>query len=386
MLFLKECKKVIWSLIYVVYLVAVIVIFNTQFGCELNEKIEKPKATDNYYGLIQTNDENVIMSGAIYSLMDEYEMNCFVSYPFGIYKEVKLTQAEKAKMDQIISNLIEEDKMTIKSTLTYDEFLNYMKQADELLGGNSKYNQSGISSEFANIPMSYEEALAEYESITTKGELGKTYIRLFCDYLGIILGIMPIFVCASMWQSDKKHRVEALVYSRKISSFKLVGIRYAALLAGMFLPVAGTYIYTMFKLNGLYAQVDIEILETFGLMILWLLPQIMIILSLGTFISILWSVLGAVFVQIVWWFMNVIVKMKLTGGITKWDLVVRHNKLGEVQLFNAQWDTFVWNRMFYFILAVVLFVASVIVYNYKRKGKLNGKRMLHKHNKSKFEA
>ena len=81
-----------------------------------------------------------------------------------------------------------------------------------------------------------------------------------------------------------------------------------------------------------------------------------------------------------------LVKMQLSGNITKWDLVVRHNTLAEVELFYTQWDNFVWNRVFYLVLSMVLLGIAIILYDNKRKGKFNGKRMLRKNHTSKSEA
>ena len=81
-----------------------------------------------------------------------------------------------------------------------------------------------------------------------------------------------------------------------------------------------------------------------------------------------------------------LVKMQLSGNITKWDLVVRHNTLAEVELFYTQWDNFVWNRVFYSVLSVVLLGIAIILYDNKRKGKLNGKRVLRKNHTSKSKT
>lgn len=386
MLFFKECKKICFSLTFLVYLVAVIAIYSTQFGTELEAPLTEPSITDEYYGLVKTEDENIIMNSAVYALLYDYEMNTYTCYPFGFYKEVKLNQSEMEEMKRVIGKLTESDNVTIKSTLTYEEFLNCMEEADEILGGGSNYSLKGIENNFAKIPMSYEEAMEEYENIVEGRELSKSYTRLFCDYVGIILGIMPIFVCTELWQADKKNGVEPLLFSRKIASAKLVGIRYMALLSAMLLPVFITFIYTIIRVVSLYGAEKTAFGESLGLMLLWLVPEIMILISVGTIVAILWSAFGAILIQAIWWLMNVLVKMQLSGNITKWDLVVRHNTLAEVELFYTQWDNFVWNRVFYSVLSVVLLGIAIILYDNKRKGKLNGKRVLRKNHTSKSKT
>ena len=376
--FWKECKKIVFSLTYVVYLVAVIAIYATQFGVELKEPLNAPKAGDDYYGLVKTDDEETIMTSALYSLLYEYGENTYIAYPFGLYKEIKLNESEKVQMERIIAGLTEADNLTISETVTYEEFLQAMEEVDDLLGGGSSYSKNGILTNFASVTMTYEDALAEYESLTQGKELLKSYTRLFCDYMGIILAIMPIFVCAALWQADKKAGIEALIFSRKISSIKLVGVRYLALLFMLFLPIAGTYIHTIISLNSLYKAAEFALAPSVGMMLLWLLPEIMIVISLGMVVSILWLAFGAIFVQVIWWFFNVMLKLQLSGAITKWDLVVRHNTLYEVQLFYSQYDTFVWNRVFYLTISVLLFGVAVWIYDKKRKGQCNGKSRLFK--------
>ena len=383
MLFCKECKKIICTLTYIVYLVAVVAVFATQFEGELDEPVKKPSVGADYYGIIKTEDERVIMESAVSYLLYEYEMNTYTTYPLGFIKEVKLNQSERVQMEHIIRKLTDVDNQTVRESLTYDEFLNCMKKVDTILGGGSSYSESGIENNFAKIPMTYEQAMEEYETLLSKDELTNTYTRLFCDYLGIILGIMPIFVCAWLWQADKRAGAEPLIFSRKISSVKLVGTRYLALFTSMFLPVAATYIYTLVKLGSLYSEIGLTIVESFGLMLLWLVPEMLIVISIGTLLTILWSAYGAIFVQIIWWFTNVILKTQLSGSITRGDLVIRHNTLAEVNLFYSQWDTFVLNRIMYLALAIVFLAISVILYDSKRKGKLNGKRMLRKNHTSK---
>ena len=42
--------------------------------------------------------------------------------------------------------------------------------------------------------MTYEQALLEYDNILYKDKVSGAYARLFCDYIGIILGLLPVFL------------------------------------------------------------------------------------------------------------------------------------------------------------------------------------------------
>ena len=217
--------------------------------------------------------------------------------------------------------------------------------------------------------MDYASALAEYHVIMTNEEIGKAYIRLYCDYMGIFLAIMPVFAAAAFWDMDRRSRAEALIYSRKTSSVKIAGIRYAALVFCMMLPLLVTLLHAVICLNGLYPELDIVWWKGFWLAAFWLLPELMTVIALGVVVTELISPLPAFFLQGFWWDLS-IGQNELTGTMTKWNLVLRHNSLAKLQIFQEEYQTFLWNRSFYLILAVGLIALEVFLLHRKRSGKL----------------
>ena len=118
-------------------------------------------------------------------------------------------------------------------------------------------------------------------------------------------------------------------------------------------------------------------MEAAGLVILWLLPSITIVVSVGAFLSELLSPLLAIFVQGAWWYAALEMN-ELTGSITKYTLIIRHNSLGKASLFREQFSDFIWNRIGYFILSLILVGLVIFVYEKIRKGNYHGKRNLWK--------
>lgn len=420
MLFLKECKKVICSLTFVVYAVTVVIMYVTQFTDVLEEPVLPPQQGLDYYGFMAKEVPEILMPAAAEGLVSEYLSNSYVAYPFGIYKQVKLGESDKAKMADIIeeltgispkelnefeqydaggySQVMDENgnptmvyreavlpEIHFPTDMSYGYFKELMARADKIIGGGSKYSEKYIVSNFSQIPMSYEDALAEYEELMQDSDIAEGYIRLYCDYLGIILAIMPVFVCVSLWQMDKKAQAEQLIYSRKISTVKLVGTRYLALVVSLALPVLITFLHALAGICTLYPDKDIALGGAIGLAALWLLPGILIVVSVGTLISELLSPLLAIFVQGVWWYMTLEMN-QLTGSITKWTLILRHNALGEGWLWASEYGNFVWNRTAYLILSVVAVGITMFVYEKKRKGVYYAQRALWKHRNRKSEA
>lgn len=404
MIFWKECKKIISSMTFILYVIVVIATYVSQFGVELKGQIARPQAGLESYGTIEREVPEILMPAAIESLVSEYLSGSYVAYPYGFYKEVKLKENEKNEMAEIIGELSgiskaeldcftdyrpegfhsEPDEngnpvmiyeeavlpdINIPDSMSYEKFKEWMQQADKLIGGGSKYSEKYLVSNFSNLPMTYEEAMAEYEAIVHEKNIAEVYTRLYCDYMGIILAIMPIFVCVSLWQMDKKAGMEQLIYSRRCSSIKMVGIRYLALTFVMAVPVIITYLHTVVRLNSLYSDMDISFGKAVGLCLLWLLPNIMAVTAIGALLTELLSSLPAIFIQGIWWY-STLQSNELTGSITKWTFIIRHNTLGKIELFERQFEDFLWNRSSYLLLSVICVGITIIIYEMKRRGTL----------------
>lgn len=412
MLFLKECKKIMCSMPFVLYVVIIVAMYFSQFEPVLKKPLTQPQEGMEYYGSIEKEVPEVLMPKAVESLVSEYLLGSYGAYPWGFYKEVKLTEAKAAKMAEIIEELscVSREELdnfagyepggyqstfdengnqvvaykeavlpyiNIPESMSYEAFKELMVRADELIGGGSKYREKYLVSNFSVIPMTYEEALKEYEEIMQEENIAEVYIRLYCDYMGIILAIMPVFVCVSLWQMDKRAHMEQLIYSRKSSSVKVVGLRYLALIFCMVILTALTFVHAIVGINNLYPDKNIFWGKAIVLCLLWLLPEIMIVSAIGALLSELLSSLPAIFVQGVWWYITLEMN-KLTGSITKWTLIIRHNTLGEPELFERQFSDFVWNRCGYILLSVICICITMFVYEKKRRGAFHDRKISQK--------
>ena len=342
------------------------------------------------------------MPAAVHSLIGEYLQDYYTAWPMGFYKEIHLKEEERVKMAAIIaelSGLTKEEldsfteyepggyvermdengnlvstrqeavlpEYTLSEKVSYERFKELMQEADELLGGGSKYGEGDLLRNFSQIPMSYEDALAEYQINVTKEALGGVYGRLYCDYMGIFLAVMPVFAAAAFWDMDRRAKAGALIYSRKASSVKIVGMRFAALLCCMMLPLLFTFPHMVFRLNGLYREIGIEWGKAVFLVILWLLPSLLFVTAFSILLTELASPLLAVLIQGLWWFLSLQTN-QVSGSVTKWTLLIRHNMLGGSALFQSEWGDFLRNRTCYFILAIVCVGIETLVFERKRRG------------------
>lgn len=402
MLFLKECKKVICSLTFLLYVAVVVVMYGTQFGPALSEPIEYPQIGAEWYGTKEADLPEVVVPAAVESLVEEYLKGSYDTYPHMFYKQVKLKEKDSVKIANIIEELagltkaeldgFEEYEMggyfggvdeegkeivyyrspvlpdyELSESVSYERFKELMREADNIIGGGSKYKEETLLSYFGNVPMTYEDAVADYEEVMEKDNLPKAYLRLFSDYAGIDLAIIPVFVCVALWQLDKRSRMEALIYSRKRSSIGIVLARYAALICCMAVPVLLTMVHAIISIAGLYPEASLSFGGAVADTLLWLLPNITIVTALGAFITELVSPLIAIFVQGAWWYLA-LESTDLVGEITRYALIIRHNSMGDIALFEAQYGDFVWNRWAYLGMSVVLLLITIVLYEWKRKG------------------
>lgn len=224
--------------------------------------------------------------------------------------------------------------------------------------------------------MTYEEALKEYEDSITEDTMTGALSRLFCDYTGIALALIPVFVAAAFTAADRRRRMTELVYSRKISSLRLTFTRYAALVITMFIPVLITMIIAAVQASVVYSGEELKMYFMFTTPTFWLLPEIMVVTAVGMLLTEIFSAGIAIAVQGVWAFLSLMSgSNNLYGDITKFGLMCRHNTLYHRSAFMETYNDFVFNRIFYMILALVLVCTAAYVYNKKRGGKFNGIRL-----------
>ena len=247
MLFFKECKKILCSLTFVLYVVVVFVMYGSQFVPALESPVAVPQVGEDYYGTTETDRSEVVMPAAVESLVSEYLEGSYDAYPVGFYKQVKLKEKDTVKMAAIIEELTGLTKeeldgfegyemgglfggrdengneimyykepvlpgYELSETVSYERFRELMRQVDDIIGGGSKYKEETLLSYFGTVEKTYEEALEDYKELMTGDNLPESYLRLFSDYAGIDLAIIPVFVCVALWQLDKRSRMEALVY------------------------------------------------------------------------------------------------------------------------------------------------------------------------------
>lgn len=391
-LFLKECRQTLKCTTYYIIIIFIIIFYATQYGGF--EMVSKPKPNQADYGMTYSKDERVIMNCTLNVMVSEYLANQYATYPIGFYKGVVLNEEKQSKMFDIMLELtgLGEEKLqktlddirnvpygaqaqidlTVAEDISYEKFLDLMKEADELLGGGSRYKESSVALN-AYVPMTYEEALDEYNEITQNGRLSGANARLFCDYMGIELAIIPVFLAVTRALRDKRAKASQIIYARRAGSASIIMSRYWSIVVMIMLPVliiaAYLTVQCLYYTSGEGLAVDG--LAFFKYSIGWLLPAVMISSAVGILLTELTETAIAIIVMGVWWIISLYMTNSNIGGEYGWNLIPRHNTLGNYQIFHDNFKMLVINRLSYALLAVLLAAATVFIYELKRRGRLN---------------
>ena len=110
--------------------------------------------------------------------------------------------------------------------------------------------------------------------------------------------------------------------------------------------------------------------------------------SLGMFFAELTGSPLAILIQGVWWFADVFAGSgaNLAGGNFGLHLILRYNTTGERELFTEHLFQMGVNRVFYTVLALVFLIFASLIYNEKRKGRLDFRGKIRSYRKSKSEV
>lgn len=414
-LFLMECRKLLKSVIYYIFIFMVIITFLTQFRHDLylHGAEYRPAESGSEEYMCVGDDPDKIMSDATKSLLMNYMNNQYTTYPWGYGKRVHTNDGDSRKIALILERItgISADEIEskrkensdgaygeymytdfsglfeyeINPELSFDDFCILMYEVDDILGGGSSYSEENLCYDFGLEPMDYDDIMKEFDDFEYKDRITNGYARLHCDYYSIFLILFVAFVAAIFMTADRRSHMEQLIDSRRISSLKLVMTRFAAQSFMLFWPLLFMALWAHLLIIKFYSGYELDHLAMYKYTFVWLLPSVLSGTGIAMLLTELFSGIAAVLIQsTVWYIMNM--KCCLAGSIGRFDLIIRHNTNMERQYFMDQLDVFIFNRCFYTVFSIVCVIITAFVYNLKREGRFNGFRVLDKLFKHESEA
>lgn len=395
-LFWKECRQMAKSLVFYIYVVILVLFLTSQLSGESISSLKEPENGQDFYGTTTSTEKKDIMEVTLGDLFRDSYYNSFATYPMGFYKQVILNDKESEEIKEIVETCSGKDWDTLEKEmevhfqsydqssmegaiqaqteyriaaaegLSYDAFCKQMERVSEIIGTGSGYEKKSFDNGVA-VASDYETQRKEYRAICETDRVTGAYMRLFCDYAGIMLSVLPIFLGVTRCLRDKRAQVSQVVYARKASAAVIIGSRYLANVCMAFLPVVlVAFVMQMpVQYHAKTLGVTPDVLAFLKYTLVWLLPEIMAVLAVSFVITELTENVISIFVQVFWAMASLFSAAVLHGNFGL-QLVARWNTMGATALFEQQKQEFGWNRGFYFLLALVLIAVTVVIYEKKR--------------------
>lgn len=396
-LLFQEMKTTFKSLTYWIVIAVIGIFAFTQLGGALTT-IKAPQPNQENYGSKLTTDPQQIQEQTYSKLLWNYYSDEYHAYPLGFFKGVNPSDAEKDQIKVILEKASGKtyqeletelaDSFTVQEGMTifqpttfplvtahsYQIFEKDMEQVTKILGGGSDFDQSRYQQ--TQVPMTYQEALAEYELIITKDHVSGAYARIVCDYFGIILALAPVFLAATVLLRDRRSQAQAVIFTKKTATFKLIGLRYISTVLLILLPVLLFSLMPALQSEMIASRLGAtsNLFLYYQYILLWLTPTILGVVGLSFLITELFGGIVTIVVQFILWFASISWNGQLIGA-KGLNLIPRFNTVGDTEIFTNLLPELITNRIFWSLLGLVCLLITIFIVDFKRKGgRLFGKK------------
>lgn len=165
-----------------------------------------------------------------------------------------------------------------------------MDEISEMIGKNSYFSRSLIDLYYNENDMEGSPVtLKQHEEFYNKDQITGAFARYYCDSIALAVLLLPAFVITAMMAEDRRNRVLESKYTKPISSFKLITIRYFANISMMFLPILLLPLKSFIVLAK-YAHTSGNAIDIFAFpkyIIGWILPTLLFVVALSLFLGVL---------------------------------------------------------------------------------------------------
>lgn len=212
-LFIKECKNILKSMVYYIFIVVLVFFYISQLGSSVSDDVSKnipndgnplvaPQKVENIeeyysvhnqypYGQKESMKTEKVIPNATINLIREYQKNTYTTYPTGVVKYIKLDQNKTKTIEKYIEEITGKSISEINSLWKTDEsikidyskvslerFEEIMQRVDDILGGGSAYAFDKLQ-RFGVVPVTYDEAMKNYNYTIQKDKVSNGYARIF---------------------------------------------------------------------------------------------------------------------------------------------------------------------------------------------------------------
>jgi hypothetical protein len=255
------------------------------------------------------------------------------------------------------------------------EYYKYLIRAGHIIGRNSLFMYPETFYVRSDLG-TYEQALEHYYNTTLEeikeNRLSGGTSRLFGTFMGIPIAVLPVFMAIFSVHKDKK--INELIFSKSIKSYKYICIKFASISIVCFLPILILAVISPFYLQWFISPHEIsEIIQLdyfayIKVSVIWILPTLLFIVALSILISYLVNPLLALILPVL--MMTSIIITPFIGAYGLNAIFISFPRVLMNDLFDLYRNQIYINRMFYILLSGILTTFTVLVYDMKRKAVL----------------
>lgn len=273
----------------------------------------------------------------------------------------------------------------ISIQVSFHRFMEIMNTISKMIGRNSYFSLPIIKLYYDENNMDASPiTLKQHKEFYEQDRITGAFARYFCDSIALALLFLPSFVIIALMIKDNRHKVSDIIYTRKVSGYKLIFVRYSASVLLMLFPIFMMPLKSFITLvKYAYAAGNPVDLFAFPIYIFgWTLPTLLFITALSLFLAVLTeSSVSILFMGILGIFFKPTVSKIAGGNYELFDIVIRHNTLKGYGRMMQQLNILVINRLFITASAFLLVFLSSWVYQIKRKGglSLEQQKFIHHH-------
>lgn len=396
MLLKKELGITLKSLTYWLVVLFIGAFLFTQLGSDFIS-LKQPEPGKNDYGIARTTNKKDIQQQTIFSLLQQYNNQSYNTYPFGFLKVVKPSKSDQTAIKEIleratgtpIAELNQEQsqttsknfhsdpialagKLPIAKNYSYKAFEKDMEKVEDLIGNGSDFAKNTYLNQSLKS-LTYKEAARNFQTTLNKDRVSGAFARMTCDYLGLILALVPVFIAATVVLRDKRAQSQLVINSKQLSSFKLHGTRFLATVLLVLLPVMlfsllpaiqSVYVAQKYHYTG-------DLILFYQYILGWTLPTIVAVVGISFLVTTVFNGLASVIFQLVLWLLSLLSSGRNIVGNVGLNLIPRFNHVGSREIFERIFSELVVNRIFWLALGLICFLLSCVIFDRKRKGRMH---------------
>lgn len=305
----------------------------------------------------------------------------------GIPVDLEINEEIRARLEEIITRInpsfnADEKMSEVEISLTDKEILELINGFEKTIGYRTNYHYGEKSGLYAvykykrfginRLHDDNRNTVKEEREIfnySLKSGLAEGYARYFMNYMGILTSLVSAVISATVFIKDRQNYVREFIYASNSKSSKIILIRIASVvipicLMTLIMTIIGAVYFYSESITYGYIISCIPFIKYWAV---WIVPTILVTVSLSVFLDILSNNLILVFgVQFIVWLLSIATFM---GNYEIWRVVIRFSSFGMDKYYDGIKNDIYINRIFMVFLSIIITAISVTIFDKARNGR-----------------